>query len=63
MLRAGFDPTIQVFKQAKTVHDLDRAATLIKYLNTGLKLYSLCQFARFLFYPKSFSYLTNINVF
>jgi hypothetical protein len=25
----GFEPTIPVFKQAKTVHALDRAATVI----------------------------------
>jgi hypothetical protein len=33
MPRAGFKPTIPVFKRAKTVHALDRAATLIgKYI-------------------------------
>jgi hypothetical protein len=29
MRRMGFDPTIPVFVQAKTVHALDRAATVI----------------------------------
>jgi hypothetical protein len=29
MLRVGFEPTIPVLKQAKTVHVLDRAVTVI----------------------------------
>jgi hypothetical protein len=29
MPRVGFEPTIPVFERAKTVHDLDRAATVI----------------------------------
>jgi hypothetical protein len=29
MLRVRFEPTIPVFEQAKTVHALDRAATVI----------------------------------
>jgi hypothetical protein len=29
MPRVGFEPTIPVFEQAKTVHTLDRAATVI----------------------------------
>jgi hypothetical protein len=29
MPRVGFEPTIPVFKRAKTVHTLDRAATVI----------------------------------
>jgi hypothetical protein len=29
MPRVGFEPTIPVFERAKTVHALDRAATLI----------------------------------
>jgi hypothetical protein len=29
MPRVGFEPTIPVFKRAKTVHALDRAATVI----------------------------------
>jgi hypothetical protein len=29
MPRVGFEPTTSVFEQAKTVHDLDRAATVI----------------------------------
>jgi hypothetical protein len=33
MLRVGFEPTIPVFEKAKTVHTLDRAATVIGYIN------------------------------
>jgi hypothetical protein len=29
MPRVGFEPTIPAFEQAKTVHALDRAATVI----------------------------------
>jgi hypothetical protein len=29
MLRVGFEPRIPVFERAKTVHALDRAATVI----------------------------------
>jgi hypothetical protein len=29
MSRVGFEPTIPVFEQAKTVHAVDRAATVI----------------------------------
>jgi hypothetical protein len=29
MLRVGFEPTIPAFERAETVHDLDRAATVI----------------------------------
>jgi hypothetical protein len=29
MLRVGFEPTISVFERAKTVHGLERAATVI----------------------------------
>jgi hypothetical protein len=29
MRRVGFEPTIPVFERAKTVHALDRAATVI----------------------------------
>jgi hypothetical protein len=29
MLQVGFKPTIPVFERAKTVHDSDRAATVI----------------------------------
>jgi hypothetical protein len=29
MPQVGFEPTIPVFEQAKTVHGLDRAATVI----------------------------------
>jgi hypothetical protein len=29
MPRVGFEPTIPVFEQSKTVHALDRAATVI----------------------------------
>jgi hypothetical protein len=31
MPRVGFEPTIPVFKQAKTVHTLDRAATVLGF--------------------------------
>jgi hypothetical protein len=31
MSRVGFEPTIPVFERAKTVHALDRAATMIGY--------------------------------
>jgi hypothetical protein len=30
MPRVGFEPTIPVFERAKTVHSLDRAATVIR---------------------------------
>jgi hypothetical protein len=29
MLQVGFEPTIEVFEQAKTVHALDGAATVL----------------------------------
>jgi hypothetical protein len=32
MLRVGFEPTIQVFERAKTVHALEGAATVIGLL-------------------------------
>jgi hypothetical protein len=32
MTETGFEPTIPGFKRTKTVHDLDRAATVIGYL-------------------------------
>jgi hypothetical protein len=37
MLRMGFEPTIPVFERAKTVHTLDRAATVISlaFLTVG----------------------------
>jgi hypothetical protein len=40
----GFEPTIPVFDRAKTVHTLDRAATLI-----GIYLFTkyLCVYTRF----------------
>jgi hypothetical protein len=34
MARVGFEPTIQVFERAKTVHALDSAATVIGGNNT-----------------------------
>jgi hypothetical protein len=34
MPRVGFKPTIPVFEQAKTVHALDRAATVIGRLTS-----------------------------
>jgi hypothetical protein len=32
MLRVGIEPTIRAFEQAKTVHDSNRAATVIEHL-------------------------------
>jgi hypothetical protein len=32
MPRVGFEPTIPMFKRAKTVHALDRAATVFGFL-------------------------------
>jgi hypothetical protein len=37
MPRVGYEPTIPVFERAKTVHALDRAATVI-----GLYLITVC---------------------
>jgi hypothetical protein len=31
MLQVGFEPTTQAFERAKTVHDLDRAATVLGF--------------------------------
>jgi hypothetical protein len=42
MPRKGFEPTIPVFERAKTVHDLDRAATVI-----GKELHYVSQYFRF----------------
>jgi hypothetical protein len=36
--RVGFEPTIPAFEQAKTVHALDRAATVIFKPNTKVKV-------------------------
>jgi hypothetical protein len=44
MLWVGFEPTIPVFKQAKTVHDLDRAATVIRGYLVKLKQNALWTF-------------------
>jgi hypothetical protein len=45
MLRVGFEPTIPVLERAKTVHSLDRAATVItrasKFLNKVLSAFGL----------------------
>jgi hypothetical protein len=35
MPRAGFEPAIPVFEQAKTVHGIDYAATVIGKIDTG----------------------------
>jgi hypothetical protein len=44
MSEVGFEPTIPVFQQAKTVHALDRAATVICiHITDNLKLYTLFQ--------------------
>jgi hypothetical protein len=32
MPEVGFEPTIPVYERAKTVHDLDRAATVIGFI-------------------------------
>jgi hypothetical protein len=39
MPRVGFEPTIPVFERAKTVHALDRAATVNGLLTHYLVLY------------------------
>jgi hypothetical protein len=36
MPRVGFEPTIPVFKRAKTVHALDRGVTVIRHHGTLL---------------------------
>jgi hypothetical protein len=41
MPEVGFEPTIPVFEQGKTIHGLDRAATVI-----GCVLYAPCQLYR-----------------
>jgi hypothetical protein len=39
MPRVGFEPTIPMFERAKTVHALDRAATVIGYYSVlGIKI-------------------------
>jgi hypothetical protein len=38
MPRVGFEPTIRVFERAKTVHVLDRGATVIGLLNIPNKI-------------------------
>jgi hypothetical protein len=40
MPRVGFEPTIPVFERAKTVHALDRAATVIGFLMLHYTIYS-----------------------
>jgi hypothetical protein len=37
----GFEPTILVFGRAKTVHALDRAATVIGHFNIHLEQYRI----------------------
>jgi hypothetical protein len=37
MPRVGFEPTIPVFERAKTVHALDRAATVIGNAFNGVR--------------------------
>jgi hypothetical protein len=60
MLRVGFEPTIPVFERAKTVHVLDRAATVIgKCLYYNFKvLYAVRSTVRnhclYLFYKVAF---------
>jgi hypothetical protein len=40
MLQVGFEPTIPVFQLSKTVHVLDRAATVIGYRFSSTLTYS-----------------------
>jgi hypothetical protein len=37
MPRVGFKPTIPVFERAKTIHALDRAATIVIGINRNYK--------------------------
>jgi hypothetical protein len=39
MSKVGFEPTIPVFERAKTVHALDRAATVIGSAETTIAYY------------------------
>jgi hypothetical protein len=41
MPRMGFEPTIPVFEHAKTVHALDRAATVVGIWSFSVRLYVL----------------------
>jgi hypothetical protein len=43
MLRVGFEPMISVFERAKTVHSLDRAATVIGHSPAAWSNYTLQQ--------------------
>jgi hypothetical protein len=38
MLLVGFEPTTQIFERAKTVHALDRAASVIGFRNAYVQL-------------------------
>jgi hypothetical protein len=46
----GFEPTIPVFERAKTVHALDREATVISYTYITFKLISLIVYSHTLFH-------------
>jgi hypothetical protein len=39
MPRVGFEPTIPAFERAKTVHALDRAATVLDLLSIPNKMF------------------------
>jgi hypothetical protein len=41
MPRVGFEPTIQEFEGAKTIHNLDRAATVIGSFIERQKLFGI----------------------
>jgi hypothetical protein len=51
MPRVGFEPTVPVFERAKTVHALDRAATVITILRTKQSKYLDCAFREHYFDP------------
>jgi hypothetical protein len=41
MPRVGFEPMIQVFERVKTVHALDRAATVIGIVSFNSKFHTI----------------------
>jgi hypothetical protein len=53
MPRVGYEPTIPVFERAKTVHALDRAATVIGVVNH-------LEDVNVVIYLISFKYLCNL---
>jgi hypothetical protein len=42
MSRVGFEPTTPVFEQAKTVHALDRAATVVGFMAIERNKLKIC---------------------